>query len=184
MRSRQGHTDQTRKSFQARSAHAIEELARRCERLEETQHRHTIDIAHLRLARDTGVRMGEVAMSRASLKCDILEAQHIHDHVLWIRFRDIAGRVDISPVLQDPLFQPLRDVEYFKMFSLDRLVHTLRWPNGAHLAPEFLRAKREGVLRALASEEPDRGMDEIRTGPALSGRPTASSRRRAGRQKP
>ena len=60
MRNSQKPTGRTKTSFQVKSADTIEELARRCERLEETLHRHTIDIAHLRLARDTGVRVGEI----------------------------------------------------------------------------------------------------------------------------
>jgi hypothetical protein len=33
----------------------------------------------------------------------------------------------------------LKDIEVFKQFSVHPELHTLTWPNGADLAPEFLR---------------------------------------------
>jgi hypothetical protein len=45
---------------------------------------------------------------------------------------------DLSGVLRGPVFEPLHDVAYFRQFELDPLFHTLTWPNGADVAPEFL----------------------------------------------
>jgi hypothetical protein len=42
----------------------------------------------------------------------------------------------LQHVLDGPIFEPLRDVNYFRQFRLEG--HTLTWPNGAHLAPEYL----------------------------------------------
>lgn len=68
---------------------------------------------------------------------DVIEARHVHDHVVWLRFRDgLAGEVDLAPELHGPVFEPLRDVDFFRRFRLD--VDSLAWPNGADLAPEFL----------------------------------------------
>ena len=36
------------------------------------------------------------------------------------------------------MFEPLKDVEYFKQFTLDPECRTLVWPNDADFAPEFL----------------------------------------------
>jgi hypothetical protein len=33
----------------------------------------------------------------------------------------------------------LNDIQVFKQFSVHPELHTLTWPNGADLAPEFLR---------------------------------------------
>jgi hypothetical protein len=41
-------------------------------------------------------------------------------------------------LVRGPMFEPLKDVEYFKAFTLDPMFHTLTWPNGADIAPEFL----------------------------------------------
>jgi hypothetical protein len=39
------------------------------------------------------------------------------------------------------MFEPLRDPTVFGRVRLDPTLHTLVWPNGADLAPEFLRAR-------------------------------------------
>ncbi len=142
-------------TFQAEKVTMLEELTLRCDRLEATLHRHTIDIAHMRIAHSSGMHLHHIASSKTDLKCDVLEARHVRGHVLWLRFRDIAGEVDLTPALQGSVFGPLRDVDYFTMFSLDPLFHTLRWPNGAELAPEFLHDKRKDLIRALASADAD-----------------------------
>lgn len=69
----------------------------------------------------------------------IMEARYVAGHTLWLRFRDgTAGEVDLGPLLRGPVFAPLEDVEYFKTFVVDPECHTLVWPNGADIAPEFL----------------------------------------------
>lgn len=69
----------------------------------------------------------------------VMEARHLRDHVVWLRFRDgTAGEVDLGPELSGEVFEPLRDPEYFKNFTVDPMFHTLVWPNGADIAPEFL----------------------------------------------
>ncbi len=70
---------------------------------------------------------------------DVMEARYVRDYVVWLRFRDgTAGEVDLAGELRGPVFQPLRDREYFKKFSIHPEFHTLVWPNGADIAPEFL----------------------------------------------
>jgi len=49
-----------------------------------------------------------------------------------------VGEVDLSAELYGPVFEPLRDVEVFKQFSIHPEFHTLVWPSGADFAPEFL----------------------------------------------
>ena len=79
---------------------------------------------------------------------DVLEARYLRDFVVWVRCRDgSAGEVDLAPELWGPVFEPLKDVEYFKKFTLDPMCHTLTWPNGADIAPEFLHDR----VKATAS---------------------------------
>jgi hypothetical protein len=47
--------------------------------------------------------------------------------------------VDLSRELEGEVFEPLKDVGFFKSFRLDPELRTLVWPNGADFAPEFLR---------------------------------------------
>jgi hypothetical protein len=69
----------------------------------------------------------------------LLEARYVRDFVLWLRFSDgSSGEVDLAGGLDGPIFEPLRDTRYFRSFVLHPELHTVVWPNGADLAPEFL----------------------------------------------
>lgn len=73
------------------------------------------------------------------MEYDVLEARYLRDYIIWVRCRDgSAGEVDLGPELWGPVFEPLRDVEYFKTFEVHPELQTLVWPNGANFAPEFL----------------------------------------------
>lgn len=70
---------------------------------------------------------------------DVVEARYVRDYVLWLRFRDgTSGEIDLWPVLRGPVFQALKDLAFFRQFSIHPEFETLTWPNGADLAPEFL----------------------------------------------
>jgi len=73
---------------------------------------------------------------------DVVEARYAGGHSVWLRFRDgSAGEVDLSEYLVGPVFEPLRDVAYFRSFRVHPELLTLVWPNGADFAPEFLHHK-------------------------------------------
>jgi len=66
-------------------------------------------------------------------------AKHIDGHRVHVWFNDgTDGQIDLSQSMDGPIFEPLRDVEYFKSFSITG--HTLAWPNGADFAPEYLHS--------------------------------------------
>jgi hypothetical protein len=70
---------------------------------------------------------------------DILEARWVIGHTVWLRFRDgTAGEIDLAPSFRGPVFEPLRDLAYFRQFRIHPEFETLVWPNGADFAPEFL----------------------------------------------
>jgi hypothetical protein len=57
---------------------------------------------------------------------------------VWLRFNDgSCGEVDLSDQLDGPIFEPLKNVAYFRQFVVR--YNTLSWQNGADFAPEFLR---------------------------------------------
>lgn len=73
---------------------------------------------------------------------DVVEAKYVRDFIVWVKFEDgSAGEIDLSEELHGPVFEPLRDVEYFKQVKLDPELGTIAWPNGADFAPEFLYEK-------------------------------------------
>lgn len=71
----------------------------------------------------------------------VVEARHLSGHTLWLRFDDGAqGEVDLTDEIHGEVFEPLKDVEYFRKFQLHPELRTVVWPNGADFAPEFLRS--------------------------------------------
>jgi hypothetical protein len=73
------------------------------------------------------------------LEYDVLEARYVREHVVWLQFRDgSSGEIDLAEILIGPVFEPLRDPRVFQRFSIHPEFHTLVWPNGADVAPEFL----------------------------------------------
>jgi hypothetical protein len=69
----------------------------------------------------------------------VLEARHVRDYVVWLRFRDgTSGEIDLEPELYGEVFEPLKDPEVFRSFTVHPELGTLVWPNGADFAPEFL----------------------------------------------
>ena len=72
----------------------------------------------------------------------LVEARYVRDFVIWVRFSDgTEGEVDLAGQLDGPVFEPLQDPAYFRSFTLSSEFHTLVWPNGADLAPEFLHER-------------------------------------------
>lgn len=71
----------------------------------------------------------------------VTEARYVSGRTLWLRFSDGAeGEVDLSGEIHGEIFEPLRDIEYFRRFEVNPELGTVVWPNGADFAPEFLRA--------------------------------------------
>ena len=69
----------------------------------------------------------------------VITAEYEHDFTVHIRFADgTEGDVDLTDELHGEVFEPLKDINVFKTFSIHPEFHTLCWPNGADLAPEFL----------------------------------------------
>jgi hypothetical protein len=69
----------------------------------------------------------------------VVAAQHLAEYRLEVTFADGTRElIDFEPWLKGPVFEPLKDVNYFKQFILDGW--TVSWPNGADIAPETLYA--------------------------------------------
>jgi hypothetical protein len=69
----------------------------------------------------------------------VIEAKHEGRFRLRLVFDDRTTKtVDFQRWLNGPVFEPLKDVRYFRRFFLDG--RTVAWPNGADIAPEALYA--------------------------------------------
>ncbi len=71
----------------------------------------------------------------------VVAVQVVKPYVLDVAFADGTRRqVDLEPVLYGPVFEPLRDPARFAQASVDPVLGTVVWPNGADVSPEFLYA--------------------------------------------
>lgn len=67
------------------------------------------------------------------------DAKYLDGYRVWVKFSDgVEGQVDLEDELEGPVFEPLKDSDYFKQFTLEG--HTLTWPNGADFAPEYIHS--------------------------------------------
>lgn len=77
----------------------------------------------------------------------IVEASVCGPHSLRLKFSDgVVKTVIVGPLLGGPVFEPLRDPEYFALAKLDPVVGTVAWPNEADFAPEALHALEEEMI--------------------------------------
>ena len=69
----------------------------------------------------------------------ICEAQVCGPHSLRLASNDgTSKRVNVLPLLEGPVFEPLREPSYFARVAVDPTCGTVVWPNGADFAPEAL----------------------------------------------
>ena len=67
----------------------------------------------------------------------VVKAKYISDYKIEIQFDDGSIKiVDLSNEIYGEVFEPLKDINYFKKFTLNPF--TIEWDNGADFSPEFL----------------------------------------------
>jgi hypothetical protein len=69
-----------------------------------------------------------------------VDAVHpLEQYGLRLEFNDGTTRdVDLSGELYGEIFEPLREIAYFRHVAVNPETGTIEWPNGADFAPEFL----------------------------------------------
>jgi hypothetical protein len=69
----------------------------------------------------------------------VTRATHVRDFIIEFTFADgLRREIDFGPFLHGPLFEPLRSIDLFLKFVVDKELGTIVWPNGADIAPETL----------------------------------------------
>jgi hypothetical protein len=67
----------------------------------------------------------------------VIAADYRGEYRLRLRFNDGSEKtVDFGAWLHGPVFEPHRDITYFRQFFIEG--GTVSWPNGADIAPETL----------------------------------------------
>lgn len=70
----------------------------------------------------------------------IKSVKYLSGYTLWVAFDDgTCGEVDLFNELKGSMFEPLKDLAEFQNVSVEPELETIGWPNGADLAPEFLK---------------------------------------------
>jgi hypothetical protein len=107
----------------------------------------------------------------------VIHAEHRSGFKLHIVFSDATeNTIDFEPWLDGAIFEPLRDLQYFRRFFVDG--GTVVWPNGADIAPETLYEV--AGRRQRATQRLQRSKARQRSS-GMQSSPTALRSRRAGR---
>lgn len=69
----------------------------------------------------------------------VKNVSYISDYKLLLSFEDGSTKlVDLEPHLDGEIFEPLKDIDYFKRVRLNPDLDTIAWDNGADMSPDFL----------------------------------------------
>ena len=64
---------------------------------------------------------------------------YLEAYRIRVEFNDgVVKEVDLRGELHGEVFEPLKDVGFFKQARVNSETNTIEWPNGADFAPEFL----------------------------------------------
>jgi len=69
----------------------------------------------------------------------VTEVKHLSGYRLLVTFEDAVRKVvDLQPHLEGEIFEPLKDLDYFKTVRVNRDIDTIVWDNDADFSPDFL----------------------------------------------
>jgi hypothetical protein len=82
----------------------------------------------------------------------LVDAKASEGYLVKLRFDDgLAAEVDLSYLLDyGGVFEPLRDLDFFRRLRADVQAGTIVWPNKADIAPETLYAHAQRCAAATA----------------------------------
>ncbi|MBW8041845.1 MAG: DUF2442 domain-containing protein [Planctomycetes bacterium] len=84
------------------------------------------------------------------------DVTYISEYKLLLTFEDgVAKLVDLKPYLDGEIFEPLKNIDYFKTAHVNTDIDTIVWDNNADLSPDFLYEV--GVVES----DPQRLIDQL-----------------------
>jgi len=69
----------------------------------------------------------------------VKQAKYVEDYKIILTFDDKTDKlIDLFPHLYGEIFEPLKNISYFKKFKVNEDTDTIEWENGADMSPDFL----------------------------------------------
>jgi hypothetical protein len=69
----------------------------------------------------------------------VKDVAYLSEYKLLLTFEDgVAKLVDLKPYLDGEIFEPLKNIDYFKNVRVNPDIDTIVWDNNADLSPDFL----------------------------------------------
>jgi hypothetical protein len=85
----------------------------------------------------------------------VTDASYLTGYKIQVCFENGESRnVDLGNHLDGPIFEPLKDMTYFRRFEVNHDIDTIVWPNGADFSPDFLYEIGEIVVEPISCTRP------------------------------
>ncbi len=69
----------------------------------------------------------------------VKDVAYVSEYKLLLTFEDgVAKLVNLGPYLDGSIFEPLKDIDYFKTVKVNSDIDTIVWENNADMSPDFL----------------------------------------------
>ena len=69
----------------------------------------------------------------------LTDVSYVNNYSLKLKFENNEYKlVDLQSHLDGKIFEPLKDISYFKSVILNHDIDTIVWPNNADFSPDFL----------------------------------------------
>jgi len=69
----------------------------------------------------------------------VKDVAYVSEYKLLLTFENgVVKLVDMKPYLDGEIFEPLKDIDYFKTVRVNPNIDTIVWENDADVSPDFL----------------------------------------------
>ena len=69
----------------------------------------------------------------------VKDVGYVSGYKLLLTFEDsVVKLIDLEPYLDGDIFEPLKDIDYFKTVRVNPDIDTIVWDNDADVSPDFL----------------------------------------------